>query len=326
MQQLRLPEEARQAFDDQEPPSISPYVPETDADDADIIEGIEFRDATPTIDHYLKLDLSLEDIQRPLPNQVGKFLSDTLESGLRACSLGHFDLTSGSSREGEDGRMIETNIGFSVGIKGDPQPAVQLIREALWWIGAPGDSDLDEFPSAQADEPLDDAFSLALTEEPAQAASRFLQLATLKIARWEFSGEPGHRIDRVPFSTAQQEDIQRILTEVNAADTGEGWVEVTTQDGGRMAIYVKYLGESTDFDALNILVEVLTSEISGLVHGLMDECTFMLLPMAFAASQEVARTVDCDWPRVEVVGSAERLHGLLARGPYRRWRNAGKHP
>jgi len=324
MRQVRLPEEARQAFDDQEPPNISPYAPETDADDTDIIEGIEFLDATPTIDHYLKLDLSLEDGQRPLPDQVGKFLSDTLGSVLKACSLGHFDSTSASSREDENGRMIPTDVGFSVGIKGDPHPAVQLVREALWWGGAPEDTDL--VPSAQTEETANDEFSLALTEEPARAESRFLQLVTLKIARWEFSGEPSHRIDRVPFSTEQREGIQRILTEVSAASTNEGWVEVTTQDGGRVAIYVKYLDESDDFEALNLLVEVLTPEISGLVHKLIDECAFMLLPMAFAANDEVAGTIDCDWPRVEIVESAERLHGLLARGPYHWWRHAEEHP
>lgn len=74
-----------------------------------------------------------------------------------------------------------------------------------------------------------------------------------------------------------------------------------------------------DFDSLNILVEVLTPPISSLVHRLIRECEFMLLPMAFAATEEVAGTLDCDWPKVEVVGSAATPHEVLIRGPYIWW-------
>jgi hypothetical protein len=149
-----------------------------------------------------------------------------------------------------------------------------------------------------------------------------MQLVTPKITRWKFDEEAGHRIDRVPFSTAQREGIQRILTEASAAETAEGWAQVATGDGGRMSIYIKYLTDSSDFDTLNILVEVLTTEISCLVHKLMQECEFMLMPMAFAASVEVARTIDCDWPKIEVVAAAATLHELLASGPYHWWWHA----
>jgi hypothetical protein len=307
MQQIRSPSGVEPAFDEEKPPDIRPFLPELDFNDEDVIEGLEFRDPTPKTDISVRLNLSLEDSQRPLPEQVGKLLSDTLGSIFKATSLGYFETSGGSSRVGEDGRRVPTDVSFSLGIKGDPQPAVHLIRETLWWVGTPLDTDLDEFP-------------LALTKEPLKTASRFLQLATPKIARWKMGDEPGHRIDRVPFSTEQREGIQRILTEVNAAEPAEGWVEVATGDGGRMALYIKYLNDSAEFDTLTLLVEVLTSEISCLVHRLMQECAFMLLPMAFAASIEVARTMDCGWPKVEVVTSAATLHELLARGPYDWWR------
>jgi Ran GTPase-activating protein (RanGAP) involved in mRNA processing and transport len=306
MQQVRLPSGVEQACDDERPPEIPPFLAELDLNDEDVIEGLEFREPTPSTDISLRLNLSLEDSQRPLPNQVGKLISDTLRSIFKASSLGHFQTSGSSSTVGEDGRAVPTDVSFSLGIKGDPQPAVQLIRETFWWVGAPGDTDLDEFP-------------LALAKEPLKTASRFLQLATPKIARWKFGDEAGHRIDRVPFSAAQREGIQRILREASATEPAEGRVEVATSDGGRMAIYIKYLNESADFDTLNILVEELTSEISCLIHKLMQECAFMLLPMAFAASVEVARTIDCDWPKVELVASAATLHELLARGPYHWW-------
>jgi len=144
------------------------------------------------------------------------------------------------------------------------------------------------------------------------------------VTRWKFSGKPGHRIDRVPFSAAQRETIRRILAETDAAEAAAGWVEITTADGGRLAVYTKYLKDADDFDTLNLLAEALTPEVSGLVHRLMRETALMLLPMALAASREVARTLGCDWPKVRVATSAEALHRVLASGPYHWWRRAGK--
>lgn len=116
--------------------------------------------------------------------------------------------------------------------------------------------------------------------------------------------------------------MRRILAEAGAAEA-EGWVEITTPDGGRLAVYTKYLRESADFDTLNLLVETLTPEVSGLVHFLMRAGALLLLPMALAASRAVARTLECDWPKIKVVASAAALHAVLARGPYAWWRRTG---
>jgi len=312
----QVPYGSEQKVREHKPPEICPNLQELDLNEKDIIEGLEFRDPRPSADITLRLTLSLEDSERPLPKQAGKFLSDTLRSILRATSLGHFEWCGAGSRKGEDGRDIPVDESFSLGIKGDPQPALRLIREALWWIGAPAETRLHPFPSKKTD--LEE-FSLDLTNGPPKASGRFLQLATLKIDRWKLHGKPGHRIDRVPFSTEQREGVQRLLTEVNASEPIKGWVDVTTSDGGLMAVYVKYLKDSADFHMLNILVETLTQEISGLVHKLMRENAFMLLPMAIATGVDVARTLDCDWPKVEVVASVAGLHELLTRGPFSWW-------
>jgi hypothetical protein len=309
MQQLGAPDGGAPAFDADRPPEILPSLPELDFGGEDVLEGLEFRDAIPATDASVRLNLPLEDPERPLPEQVGKWLSDTLSSMFRAAALGYFQTSGAASRTGEDGRRIPTQVCFSVGLKGDPQGAVQLIREALWWVGAPGDINLRDLP-------------LSLSQPPVTAASRFLQLAVPQITRWQLGGEPGHRIDRLPFSTAQREGIRRILADLRAAESADGWAEAATSDGGRLAIYIKYLSDSPDFNALNILVEVLTLEVSGLIHRLMHECALLLVPMAFAATSEVARTIDCDWPKVEVVGSAATLDKVLARGPYHWWRRA----
>ena len=160
-----------------------------------------------------------------------------------------------------------------------------------------------------------------LTNEPLNHASHFLQLATPKVARWKIGDKAGHRIDRVPFSAVQRKGVQRILAEVRAGDPSDGWVKVATRDDGRMMLFIKYVADSANFDTLNVLVDGLTSEISSVLHRLMQECALMLWPMAFAASAEAAQAVDCDWPKVEVFTSATRLQGVLARGPYHWWRH-----
>ena len=119
MQQLRSPRPSEGAIDELKPPKISP-IPDIESGDADVIEGLEFRDPIPVVDHHLTLRLSLEDDRRPLPVQVGKLLADTLGSVFRACSLGNFEVGGSGSRQGEDGRFIETDVDFYLGIKGDP--------------------------------------------------------------------------------------------------------------------------------------------------------------------------------------------------------------
>ncbi len=310
MQQLRS--RARvPAFDPEKPPKILPALPELDAGDADVLEGLEFRDAIPPTDTFVTLRLSLEDHRRPLPEQAGKFLSDTLGSIFRAAAVGYYETSGSASREGKGGRWIPKEVSFAVGLKGDPQRAVRLIREALWWVGAPEGTALGEFP-------------LELGQAPATAASRFLQLAAPAVARWKVGKESGHRIDRLAFTAEQREAVRRILAEAGAADATEGWEEVTTGDGGRLAVYTKYLRDAGDFHTVNLLAEELTPEVSGLVYRLMSECALMLLPMALAASRAVARTLDCDWPKVKVAASAGALHKVLARGPYPWWRRTGK--
>jgi hypothetical protein len=311
MQQVPLPSAAVTASDDATPPAIRPLPPAADVKGEDIIEGLEFRDPTPATSVSLELDLSLVDRQRPLPVQASKVLSDTLRRLFEAGAIGSFESTGSSAKEGKDGEMIYTRDRFSIGIKGDPEPAVQLIREALWWLGAPARTDLERFP-------------LELTREPATIAGRFLQLAAAKVARWQNGDHRGHRIDRVPFTPTQRRTIRRILTETRAAEAASGWASVATGDGGRVAFYIKHLDGAPKFDTLNALVDVLSLETSGLIHKLMQECDLMSWPMAFAPSAAVARAIDCDWPKVEVVTSAVSLHQFLARGPYHWWSRAAK--
>jgi hypothetical protein len=307
MQQVRYLDADAPSLDAERPPEILPALPELTFDDEDILEGIEFSDPIPRTDRSARLTLSLEDPVRPLPDQVGKCLSDTLGSIFRTAALGHFE-TSGAARLADGPGYTEFT--FSVGFKGDSRRGLQLIQETLWWVGAPEDTKLD-------------GSSLSLSQLPATAESRFLQLAAPKIERWHSDGKPGHRIDRLPFTTGQREGIWRVLSEFGTGPA-EGWAEVATRDGGRLKVYTKYLDNSAEFDTLDILVEVLTPEVSRLIHQLMHECAMMLLPMAFAATVDVARTIDCDWPKVEIIESGAMLHDVLVGGPHLWWSRSGR--
>jgi Ran GTPase-activating protein (RanGAP) involved in mRNA processing and transport len=308
MRQLSSNREPDRPIDELPPPKICP-LPEV-ASDRDIIEGLEFRDPISVTDHFEMLKLSLEDDDHPLPGQVGKFLGDTLASIFRTCALGNFQVGGGSSRKNDDGHYIATDVTFYVSTKGVPDQALEFIREALWWVGAPKETEFKDQV-------------LALTEPPMKNPARFLQLATPKITRWT----TGHRIDRVPFSESQRATIRKIIAEVGAATTDtvegdDGWTQCSYHDGGKLSIYTKYLDEADDFDTLNFLVDSLTLEVTRMVYRIMHECEFLMLPMSIASDDAVAQLVDCDWPKVKILRSYESLHELLIQGAYKWWQSS----
>lgn len=301
MQQLGAYPEADPDVDAPGPPQILPALPELSFDEEDMIEGIEFQDPVPLTDRSAALTLPLGDPKRPVPVQAGKWLSDTLGSLFRATAVGTFE---------SSGSIVGKAQCFDVAFLKDPQRALGLVREALWWIGAPESTRLRGFP-------------LLLGEPPPTLESRFLQLAAPTISR-RGHDKSAYRIDRAPFSKAQREGIRRILADSAASQPADGWETVATGDGGRLAIFTRYLGQSPAFNGLNIVCEVLTRDSAGLIHRLMHECGLILAPMALAATAEIAATMDCDWPKVEVAESAQKLHEVLRRGPHDWWSRAGQ--
>ncbi len=303
MQQISSPTIIETTLD---PPTIRPTAPEPTLLESDVIEGVAFRDAVPVTERSLMLGLSLEDESRPLPNQVGKVLTDTLGPVMKALALGYFDAGGAGSYVDEDGRTIHSDITFYVGVTADPEPASQLIREALWWIGAPANTDSEDL-----------RLSLAAPKTP---ATRLLQLAAPKVVRWG-SGDDEYRIDRIPFSAAQRAAVGGMIqAEGGEAADQQGWTKVATGDGGTVSFYTNYLDVAEEFDTLSVLVDELTPAVSGLIYRLMAAGPFLLWPMVLAVDVEVAGTIDCAWPQAKVVSSVESLHGVLSRGPYVWWR------
>ncbi|QDU73558.1 Leucine Rich repeats (2 copies) [Bremerella volcania] len=73
MRQLNAPRQPDRPIDKLGSPKISP-LPQIAEDDEEI-EGLGLRDPIPVTDHFAMMRLSLEDEDRPLPNEVGKVLS-----------------------------------------------------------------------------------------------------------------------------------------------------------------------------------------------------------------------------------------------------------
>lgn len=158
-----------------------------------------------------RLSLGLEDAQRPLPDQAGKWFADAVGSVFQTAGLGYFGSSGAVGRA--DGSSY-TELFYSVDFKGDLQRAIGFIRETLWWMEALENTSLD-------------ISRLSLGEPPAVSESRFLQLAAPKVERWEFDGKPAHRIDHCPFSKAQRDGIRHILADYGVKH-GEGWTDVAT--------------------------------------------------------------------------------------------------
>ena len=312
MQQLSSPREPDQPFAELPPPAISP-LPEVDAEE-DIIEGLGSSDPIPLTDHFAMMKLSFEDEDRPLPKQVGKYVGDILGSIFRARSLGSFNVGGGSSRQAEDGQYIPFDVTFYVGIAGEPEPALDLIRQVLWWINAPN----EEWIVMETNSGSKD-WTLSLSEPNMASPTLFLQLALPTITRWK----DGHRIDRLAFSEAQRQAITEFIDEAGELEVDQGWVKIVTPDGGMVSIYNKYLEDADDFDSLNLLVDALTRGATQLIYRIMQECGLMLFPMAIAADDLVAQTLDCEWPEVKTVASFEAMNGILVQGPYAWWRGKG---
>ena len=170
--------------------------------------------------------------------------------------------------------------------------------------------------------PTSTASPLALGQPPAPTASRFLQLAVLKVTRWQFGGiGPPDR--PLLVLRGQREGVRRTPRRLpcrrpcrRLGGSGDaGW--------RTPAVHVNYLNDSPDFDTLNLLVEAMTPEASRLdpptyARRHSDVTSDGLLPRARSGPDDRLRLAEG-----RVLASAAALHELLARGPFAWWRRIG---
>lgn len=271
----------------------------------DVLEGIECVDPKFVVQHPQELSLSLKDPIRPLPSQAGKVIRDTLESFLNSTLSGYCESCGGTSRNDAQGRLVAETTHLSLGISCNHMLASRVIREVLWWIGAPANTQWDGHELSENP----DAASLP--------ATTFVQLTAPTVVRW--GRVPYYRIDRVPFPPVLRTQIAAILQKLDAVPAANEWREIAVPDGGRLSICARYLEVSDRFDALNILIETLSLDVSRLIYRLMQACELTAFPMLLAPSDEVASRLNCGWPRPDALTSDTQLHSILTTGPFRTW-------
>ena len=300
MQQIRSPEHKSKDTSRSEP-KISEFGT-LDFEIKDEIEGIENLDPIPVVDHHLSLSLPLEDDDRPLPEQAGKIAADTIRSIFHDCEMGTFDVGGGSSRIDDHGETIPTDTRFHVAIAGNPFPAIEVIRDTFWWLGVSQRASLTEF-------------ELTLDRAPESVTTKLIQFVKPKVLRWP----SGYRVDRKPFTIDQFDEFDNLIMEIEGAKTVDGWMKFSTANAGCARIYTKHFDGVKELFELNMIVETLSYEMTSIVFQIMRSLGVVIFPMMIACRDAAVDSFNCEWPKVEMVGSIDELHEILSAGPYKWW-------
>ncbi len=125
------------------------------------------RACSPRAKHVLSLTLPLRDRKRPLPSAAGKLVRDTLDRILKDLNLGEADVSGATSTTAEDGSHVYIDECLSVRIDGDLDRGIRVLRDVLWWAGAPQSVRLTD--SERKPVPLD------LVNSPQKPGERYLR-------------------------------------------------------------------------------------------------------------------------------------------------------
>ena len=171
---------------------------------------------------HIDLTLPLEDPERPLPDAAGNFIGTTLDHILRDLNMGEASMSGAASRAGSHRYFQES---LSIDIQGDSERGFHLVREVLWWSGAP-----ETIPAWIRKQKI----SLALDQNDRREGDAFLQLARIRTAHWEVGDTKGYRLDRVAIPESCWSELQAVLAKVEAIGPDEnGWSTVALPDGAR---------------------------------------------------------------------------------------------
>lgn len=265
--------------------------------------------------HSLHLTLPLLDSKRPLPEAASRLFTTTLDRILREGNLGQAEVFGASSTQGDDGSYVTTENSVSVEIKGDIERGVQIIRDTLWWAGAPESVRLSRMWSEE--------IPLGLMQPAEESLETCLQVGELRTVQWKFKGKECFRFDRVPFDEPRRHTLRTVLAAVGAEGPDEdGWFIVTLPDGGLIRLCFRRLDEDPDLNGGTVTVRRWTAEAAEFLYRFLEKSELMLLPMAIATTEAATKTITAPWPNVRFVGSASELHGLLASGPHEWWLNS----
>jgi hypothetical protein len=249
----------------------------------------------------------MRDRKRPLPDAAGKLIADTLDRILGDLHMGRAEVSGGRSIEGEKGYL---ELSLSVSIKGDGEQGARVVRDVLWWSGAPASVKATRIGQAEV--------ALDLGRNDHEAGEAYLQLSKIRTVQWS----DGHRFDRVAFPKSCRTALKAVLAQAGATGPDEdGWFSVSLADGGSMGLCLRRLDEDHRLDGATVHLRRLSVDVSGLLFALLSKAELLLLPMVIAASHQEAEAISAPWPRVRIVETAGDLYDIIQRGAFDWWFN-----
>ncbi|HHO51242.1 MAG TPA: hypothetical protein ENK18_10305 [Deltaproteobacteria bacterium] len=242
----------------------------------------------PRPQHRLRLRLIHDDPQRPFPPVAAGVLAAVLDGLLRSAGRGRASVHSTG----------EARSVLSLRIVGGLQEGLQGVREALWWLGAPGPGVLDD----GARPPL------VLDRAPEEGWSGGLMAVDFEVVH--LGPQDGYRIERAVLGG--EHTIRTWLEVVGAGAVGpDGWQQIRCSDGGVLRIRVQRTGIAISFERLS-------PGVSAVVHRMIGDQGLVLAPMGIVAEAGHG-ILGVPWPSMSVVSSPRALHELLEAGPYSWW-------
>ncbi|KAK0620115.1 hypothetical protein B0T14DRAFT_520617 [Immersiella caudata] len=262
----------------------------------------------PRTKHGLSLWLQLREKDRPLHQRAGRYFSLTLDAVLRILDLGRLS-SSGASSRTINGESVWTSDHMSISIHGGLERGRAIIKQMLWWIRAPLSSTLMD--SSYKDLP----FNIADGAEDT-IPETYLGIIVpdiLPTCSWLV----GHTLPDSLCTALQSKEVLQDTANVSGP-TSEGWLTVTTTDGGELGFNLSRFDDEELEGTGAVLLRKLTPQASAVLHALMNASGAVLTPVALAAKPLNSDVADMHWPPHRIV-DAGTLHEILSGGPYQLW-------
>ncbi|KXX77782.1 hypothetical protein MMYC01_204091 [Madurella mycetomatis] len=278
--------------------------------DGDAEEGTGL---TLTLREHYRLDLwlALTENDRPMHQRAGRYLQLTLKDLLRIFDLGDAG-PSGASSTLIDGRSVYTSDHSWVVIWGGLPRGRAIIKQMLWWLVAPLATTLRNGTNYKTLQ-----FNLA-DEDEDQTEESYLGICVPQIlpdCDWLVSHTLPHSLQTTLVSLDVLGDTGKVT-----GPNEDGWLTVTTADGGELAFNLGRADEAEVKGTGALALRKIKPQASALLHRFMEASGAVLSPVALAAKPLPDR-ISSEWVHHRVI-DAETLHGVLSAGAFEMWVNA----
>ncbi|KAK0715372.1 hypothetical protein B0H67DRAFT_580579 [Lasiosphaeris hirsuta] len=266
----------------------------------------------PREQHGLNVWLALREKDRPMPPRAGRYFGLTLDGVLRILDMGRATSSGGSSCI-INGRSVSTSDHMSITIYGDLARGKTVIKQMLWWLRAPmattlrDGSSYGELPLNLADETEDKPDDI------------YLGICVPDILP-DCSWLVGHTLPDSLRTTLESKEVLGETGEVTRP-TADGWLTVTTADGGEVGFNFSRFDDEKLQGTGAIALRRVTAQASALLHRLMEASGAVLTPVRLVAKPLSEKVMEISWPPHRIV-DAETIHGILSAGAFDLWKKA----